>query len=157
MSSVSSVTVRRATPDDLASILEHTEAFAREAGVGWFNRATARKGIRRALKNPRRFGQIYVVVADDGSVIAQFMLTPKFNEWRNGWTLEISSVFVSDKHRGKGICGLMLREIDSLARQAGDVVELQLYVRSDNLPAVRAYLRDGYQQTTCVVMEKVLE
>jgi GNAT superfamily N-acetyltransferase len=82
------------------------------------------------------------------------MLTVEWSDWRDGWFWWIQSVYVEPEHRRQGVYALLHRYVRELARRAGDVVGLRLYVERDNERARRVYERLGMRPTAYLVYEE---
>ncbi len=93
--------------------------------------------------------QLYVLRADNGKIIAALSVVPK-NEldectcWKmNENTKELARVVVEIDHRGKGLAGEMVRQIERIL-QKQNCLAIHLSVAKGNLPAYRTYLECGF-------------
>jgi GNAT superfamily N-acetyltransferase len=82
------------------------------------------------------------------------MLTVEWSDWRDGWFWWIQSVYVDPAHRRRGVYAALHEHVRALARGAGDVVGLRLYVERDNTRARRVYQRLGMRPTGYLVYEE---
>lgn len=145
--------VRLATVADLTGLLLLATEFARQTETSSFDPDTARAGILAALRDPDRHGQFVVVEDGDRAVIGQAMLIRVWDEWQNGFVLEITSVCVTEPWRRRGVCSALLQYAEDFARSQ-DTVLLRLAVKVDNTAAFAAYRKHGFQGTDLVVLEK---
>ena len=147
------VTLRKATVDDLDVIVEFNCGIARETEDKELDLAIVTPGVRRLLEDPTK-GE-YFVAECDGRVVGQVMYTHEWSDWRNGDVLWLQSVYVHADYRGRGIFGLLLAEIQNIADSNPDVVGLRLYVETENTTAQGTYLKNGFKLPGYLVMEKM--
>ena len=74
-----------------------------------------------------------------GQVVGQLMITYEWSDWRNGVFWWIQSVFIREDCRRKGIFSALHRHVEMLARSAGDVCGIRLYVERENRRAQKTY------------------
>ncbi|HEY8518428.1 MAG TPA: GNAT family N-acetyltransferase [Candidatus Binatia bacterium] len=144
--------VRPAIPADRDVLVEFACAMARETEQRELDVATVRAGVEALLADPTR-GRVFVVDLG-GRAVATLMLTLEWSEWRNGFLWWIQSVYVAPEHRQRGFYRMLHEHVRALAREAGDVRGLRLYVERDNRRAQATYRRMGMEETGYLVYEE---
>lgn len=150
---MSSTTLRKATLDDLETIVAFNQALASETEGTQLDAAVLTPGVRRLLEDNQK-GE-YFVAENDGQVVGQIMYTREWSDWRNGNLLWLQSVYVHKDHRGRGVFGLLLSQLQKLADSADDIAGLRLYVERENETAQGTYLKHGFHKPGYVVMERL--
>ena len=118
--------VRRATLDDLETIVRLNAAMALETEAKTLDRDTLRAGVGRLLSDALR--GFYMVAESAGQIVGQLMVTFEWSDWRNAYFWWIQSVYVTPEFRRKGVYRLLERSVKSQALQMGDVCGIRLYV-----------------------------
>jgi GNAT superfamily N-acetyltransferase len=136
-----SVSVRRATEDDLEHLVACNSGLAAETEDTHLSRDTLLAGVRAALGDPNR--GFYLVAKDDGARAGALLITKEWSDWRNAWFWWIQSVFVLPEFRKRGIYAALHNEVLSLARRSGDVCGIRLYVDHENERAKATYEKMG--------------
>lgn len=132
--------VRRARPDEAAQIAEFQIAMARETEDLELDPATVAAGVQ-AVFDDANLGS-YLVVEENGRLLASLMLTPEWSDWRNGTVLWIQSVYVLPEARGRGLYRDLYHHCQGLVGQDG-VRGLRLYVDLTNENARKVYAHLG--------------
>ena len=145
------LTIRKAVPDDLKTIVEYNLALARETEDKTLDEPTLTAGVREMLNNPAR-GE-YFVAEGDGQIVGQTMYTREWSDWRNGDLLWLQSVYVHADYRRQGVFGRLLDELRQIAARDPGVVGLRLYVERENSPAQATYQKHGFRLPGYLVME----
>jgi GNAT superfamily N-acetyltransferase len=145
-------TVRRATADDAALIVDYNLRLALESEDKVLDPAVLAPGVARVLADPTR-GR-YFVAEIDGRVVGQLMITTEWSDWRNGWIWWIQSVYTDTPARRQGVFRALYEHVVRTARNEGDVVGLRLYVENDNHAAQATYLRMGMTSAGYLVLEQ---
>lgn len=143
--------IREARPDDAAVIARFNIAMAMETEGRALDEATVKRGVEGGLARPDLCR--YHLAEIDGCVVGQLMITYEWSDWRNGVFWWIQSVYVDPAHRGRGVFKRLYRHVESLAREAGDVCGLRLYVEHENAAAQRCYEQLGLNATEYHVYE----
>lgn len=146
------VAIRQATPDDLDVICEFNTRMAAETEDVVLDPERLREGVRQILNDPDR--GLYFLAETGGRVVAQTSITFEWSDWRNGWFWWLESVYVLPEMRGQGAFRAVLQHIESLARAAGDVCGIRLYVDGDNQAAAEVYDRLGLPVSRYHMREK---
>ncbi len=148
------VNVRRANSADRTTLIEYNRAMAWETEHKQLDHNVLSRGVDAALADPAK--GFYLVAECDGEVVGQLMITTEWSDWRNGWFWWIQSVYVRPDARKQGIFRSLFHEAERLARNAGDVVGLRLYVERENVNAQRTYESLGMNDAAYLVFEKML-
>lgn len=143
-----SIKVREARKSDLDSIVDFNIRLARESEDKSLEPSVVREGVRRLLADPG-LGR-YLVATDEDRVVGQLMHTFEWSDWRCGMFWWLQSVYVAHEYRRAGVFSALFEQLLAMAREAGNVCGLRLYVENDNLAAQQTYerrdMRDpGYQ------------
>ena len=107
------ITIRKATLDDLATIVEYNQRLAQETEDKRLDTETLTAGVRTILADSTK-GEYFVAEADD-RVIGQIMYTREWSDWRNGDLLWLQSVYVHADYRGQGVFGQLLAQLQNIA------------------------------------------
>ena len=131
------IDIRRATPDDLAFIVESNIAMAQETEGLALDEARVRAGVEAVLANDSL--GFYLIAEIDGSPAGQLMVTYEWSDWRNGLWWWIQSVYVRLEYRRRGVYTALHRHVAEAAQAAGGVCGIRLYVEQDNTTAQQVY------------------
>jgi GNAT superfamily N-acetyltransferase len=146
--------VRAALAEDAAVLAEFNAAMARETEDRELDLRLLGSGVERALSDPTR-GR-YWVAEVEGRIVGCLLVTVEWSDWRDGWFWWIQSVYVAPAWRGIGVYGALHEHVRNLARAAGDVVGIRLYVDRENSRAQRTYRRYGMLETGYLLFEETL-
>lgn len=131
------VKVRRASPEDLESIVRFNAAMALETEGKVLDVETLREGVAAVFQ--RRGLGFYYVAEVDGRVVGQLMITTEWSDWRNSYYWWIQSVYVEADHRRLGVYRTLHNFVAAEAQEEGGVQGLKLYVDRDNKRAQSVY------------------
>lgn len=129
-------TIRKATIDDLETILDFNLNMALETEDLVLPPEKLRPGIKAALLDENK--GIYFVAEQNNIVVGSLMITREWSDWRNAWVAWIQSVYVIKDFRRQGIYSALYEHIKSKAI-AGEFAGIRLYVDKTNLPAQKTY------------------
>jgi GNAT superfamily N-acetyltransferase len=146
------VTIRRATPADLNTIVEFNLRLAEESEGKALNRELLGAGVAAALDDPSKGP--YFLAEDDGQVVGQMQVTTEWSDWRNGWFWWIQGVYVRPAARRRGVFRSLYQHVAAAAKADPEVIGLRLYVERDNHRAQQTYVNLGMEWTTYGVMER---
>ena len=149
-----SVHIRRATTADQAILVEYNRCMAWETERKSLDDRALSDGVAAALADSSKGWHLGAEIA--GEVVGQLMITREWSDWRNGWFWWIQSVYVRDGNRRQGVFQALFQETERLAREAGDVVGIRLYVERENLIAQRTYEQLGMGDAGYLVFDKPL-
>lgn len=137
--------VRAARPGDAAMLVAFNEAMARETEDLALDRDRLAAGVEAVFADPER-GR-YVVVEEEGRVVAALMLTREWSDWRNGFFWWIQSVYVRPEARRRGHYRRLYEHVRAEASRDPAVCGLRLYVERENRTARRTYADLGMTET----------
>ena len=127
--------VRKATSDDLNSIVDFQLFMAKETEEILLDKKVVNEGVLSVLTDNLK-GQYYVAEMD-GKVISSLLTTFEWSDWRNGTVLWIQSVFVLPKFRRKGIYRSMYSFIKKEVLNNQKLKGIRLYADKSNYAAYK--------------------
>ncbi len=139
------ITVRRADPRDLDTIVRFNLAMALETENLALDPQVLRAGVTAALTDDRK--GCYYLARIDAHVIGQLMITYEWSDWRSAWFWWIQSVYVTPEFRKQGAFRTLFSHVRDLAGQTPDVCGLRLYVHRENHKAQTVYAALGMRKT----------
>jgi len=145
------MTIRDATPNDLATIIDFQFRMAIETEDLTLDRATVTHGAKAVFSDPSK-GKYYVA-EQNGLVIGCLMTTFEWSDWRNGNVLWIQSVYIDKKFRGAGVFRKLYTHVQALVSSSPDVKGIRLYVDKQNKAAQEVYQRIGMNGDHYLVYE----
>lgn len=146
-----STMIRKATLDDLDTVVRFNLALAKESEGRELNETRVSAGVTALIVDEQKGS--YFLVEQDSRVIAQTMITYEWSDWRNGNFWWIQSVYVAPEHRGTGIFSQLYRHIHKLALETPNVCGLRLYVDHENQHAADIYRALGMQDAHYDLLE----
>ena len=146
-----SISIRDARAADAETIVEFNARIALETEDEKLDPETVASGVRKVLDD-RSLGRYWVAEAD-GEIVGQIMTTFEWSDWRNGMLWWIQSVYIRPDHRRRGVFSRLYRHVESLAREADEVVGLRLYVEKENQRAQLTYRNLGMTMTGYRIMQ----
>lgn len=149
------LTIRRATLSDAETIAVFNEAMALETEGKTLDPETIRAGVAALLSRPDL--GFYLVAEHEGAVAGQLMITFEWSDWRNRLFWWIQSVYVRPEQRGRGVYRALHVRVREMAREAGSVCGLRLYVERENAAAMETYRRMGMHETHYRLFEETWE
>lgn len=157
------ISIRSATPDDAATIVEFNRRLAWETEQKRLDDAVLTAGVQAALSRPDYARYFVAETTLDGTagatstkptIIGQLMITFEWSDWRNGLFWWIQSVYVHADHRRRGVFRALYDHVETLARATPDVCGLRLYVEHENAAAQATYKNLGMHPPGYVVFER---
>ena len=145
--------IRRASHEDVETLIEFNCAIARETEGKELVRETVSRGVRRGLEQGDEV--VYYVADDDTGPVGSLMLTREWSDWRDGWLVWIQSVYVTERLRGRGVFRSLLEHVTRELRRQPDVVGVRLYVEAENTRAQAVYHRTGFADANYKVLEQI--
>ena len=144
--------VRKATIEDLSTLVEFTSREAEEAEGSVKERDRLQIGIRAALEDPS-IATYWILVDESNNPIASISALREWSDWNAGYYWWIQSMYVAPAYRGKGHLETLLGAVLEAAR-AENALELRLYVHKENRVAVRAYKKAGFSASPYLTMSR---
>jgi GNAT superfamily N-acetyltransferase len=171
------IQVRRATVDDLDTLVRFNAAMAQETEGKALDLARLRSGVMALFQDP---GRGFYLVAEvptallskreippspfyereargDWQVVGQLLITTEWSDWRNAYFWWIQSVYVAPDHRRRGVYRALENYVRAEARRCGDVCGLRLYVDQHNHVAQQVYARLGMARSHYYLYEVEFE
>ena len=142
--------IRRATPDDVPTLVAFNAALAVESEGKVLDRAVLEAGVRAALADPAK--GCYVIAERDGEAIGQTGVTFEWSDWRNGWYWWIQSVYVREDARRGGVFSAIYKHLEAEAAADPQVIGLRLYVENENHRAKATYAKLGMTDENYMLM-----
>lgn len=149
------IRIREARSTDANQIAEFNRRLAEETESKSLDPSTVLSGVQALLDAPEQ-GRYYVADADD-ELVGQLLLTYEWSDWRNGRFWWIQSVYVSARHRRRGVFSALYGHVEQLARLDPAVCGLRLYVEEHNASALETYRALGMSPTGYHVLEIELD
>jgi RimJ/RimL family protein N-acetyltransferase len=140
------ITIRKARPEDAASLVELGSAVGREPEAwllntdGWRSVGEERRYLRALKRHPHA---AVFVADDDGAVVAR--LSVARDPHAASRHVADLGLFVAMSHRRRGIGRALLEQAVDWAREAG-VTKLELHVFPWNEPAIMLYEGFGFER-----------
>ncbi len=147
-----SVTVRAASAQDLATLVEFNRAMAAETEDKGLDEVALRAGIAYLLKHPAE--GFYLVAEIDAVVAGALMVTFEWSDWRNGRFWWIQSVYVGPAFRRKGVYSALHQTVRQKALRDSQACGIRLYVETENLGAQATYAGLGMTETAYRLYEE---
>lgn len=158
--------VRPATTNDLDVLVDFVLAEATEAEGATKLPSTVRQGIHRGLVDDT-LARYWVLESTNEAekaatsetggevtpvvVVGSISIVREWSDWHATFYWWIQSMFLDPQVRGKGLMKLLLDAVRATAKTE-QVKELRLYVHRDNQRAVKAYRREGFQDSEYDIM-----
>ena len=122
--------IRPAQAADLPVLVAMQKAYATDSAGTTLAEDSIRRGIAMAWAEP---GLARIYVADlDGAVIGMVVVTNEWSEWRGGVVYWLTSLYVAEEHRRKGVLSSLYRFArDQVAREP-NAVGVRMQVRKHN-------------------------
>lgn len=137
--------IRNAREDDIPLIVDFQEKMALETEQRTLDEDELLKGVQAVFNDPAK--GFYMVVEINEDVVASLLITPEWSDWRNRNFLWIQSLYVSPKHRRKGIFAELFKAVRQKVMGSDSFAGIRLYVDQHNLPAQEAYRRVGMKSS----------
>lgn len=143
--------VRKATTDDIVSIVDFQLKMAAETEGVQLNESTVFKGVLAVIDDKSK-GQYYVTEINK-KVVASLLTTFEWSDWRNGTVLWIQSVYVLKEYRRKGIYRNMYSHIKNLVLENEKLNGIRLYADKSNTTAHKTYQDLGMNHDHYITFE----
>jgi ribosomal protein S18 acetylase RimI-like enzyme len=134
--------IRPARVADVPALLNLMEGLYAEDGSVPFSRDTHRHATEKLVDSPA-LGQIFVM--EVGAVLVGYaVLTWGYSLENGGKQGLLDEMYVAPTHRGGGLAGRVLRQMETACRESGARM-VRLEVERENKGAQRLYLRHGFR------------
>ncbi len=143
--------VRKATTEDIFSIVEFQLKMASETEGIQLDEPTVFKGVSAVVNDPGK-GQYYIAQINS-EIVASLLTTFEWSDWRNGTILWIQSVYVLKEYRRKGVYRNMYAHIKNMVMENENLNGIRLYADKSNLPAHKTYQELGMNHDHYVTFE----
>ena len=142
--------VRKATIEDLSTLVEFTSQEAEEAEGSTKDFKRLEKGIKTALENPS-IAVYWMLFDETNRPIGSISALREWSDWNAGYYWWIQSLYIVPEHRGQGHITKLL---DAVAKEmrSQNGLELRLYVHRSNTKAIRAYEKVGFEKSPYEIM-----
>ena len=147
------ITIRRATADDSATLVEFNRALARETEGTVLLPQVIAAGIDNLLANDAL--GFYIVAEQCDRVVGSLLVTTEWSDWRNGMFWWIQSVYVLAECRRNGVYRAMYQHVKTMAKTDPQVCGFRLYVERENSVAQETYRALGMEETPYRVFEEL--
>lgn len=145
--------IRRATPQDLATIVQFNLALVREARGKELDPTRLQKGVQAVLNDGNR--GFYTVAELENRVIAAVLVTFEWSDFSNAWFWWLQDVYVEPDCRQQGIFRALYQYLKDQATQS-NVCGLRLYVYKGNARAQAVYEKLGMLPSDSLMYEERL-
>ena len=142
--------VRRATIDDLATLVEFTSREAEEAEGSVKDLERLAMGIKAALED-NSIATYWVLIDQLDHPIGSVSALKEWSDWNAGYYWWIQSMYIVPEQRGQGHMSKLLDAVEKeMKNQNG--LELRLYVHQNNDKAIRAYEKASFEKSPYKIM-----
>ena len=154
--------VRRANSMDLAALVSMRiqEAYEKDANFHC-NETTVMHGVNAGLLEDGPGGLLqprYYVCTEGDTIVGMIGISPRWNDLSAGCVWVITSMYVSETHRGQGIGGKMVREGAISDAEIFDVSELIVNVGADDMKKEGVFFeRLNFVSNYDVIMSRTIE
>ena len=145
------IRVRRAVREDAGTIASFNAVMAVETEGITIPDEVAHPGAEAVFDDPSL--GFYLVAESDGAIVGSLMITYEWSDWSNALYWWIQSVYVSSEHRRRGVYRALHNGVLELARDAGNVRAIKLYVFEDNERAKSTYGSMGMERAHHAIYE----
>jgi ribosomal protein S18 acetylase RimI-like enzyme len=155
MPDLDNLNIRRAKPEDAATIASFSAAMALETEGRRLDLERLQKGTIALLESIDRgfFMVAELEQAGDRQLLGQLMITYEWSDWRNGVFWWIQSVYVDPVWRRQSIFRRMHETVMTTARASPNVCGVRLYVEESNNVAQAVYRKVGLTPSSYAIFE----
>lgn len=146
--------IRLANAADADEFVQFNQAMAFETEGKQLDPNVVGPAVAAVFADERK--GFYVVAEDDDRVVGGLMITYEWSDWRNAWFWWIQSVYIHPEARGRKIYTKLYAFVKEIAREAGDVYGIRLYVENDNSLAQRIYEKVGMEQSHYLMYDEAI-
>jgi ribosomal protein S18 acetylase RimI-like enzyme len=155
MPALDHLNIRRAGPEDVATIASFSAAMAHETEGRRLDLDRLHLGTIALIEAPARgfFMVAELEQADDRRLLGQLMVTYEWSDWRNGVFWWIQSVYVDPAWRRNGVYRRLHDTVVEMGKADQKMCGIRLYVARDNRAAQTVYRRVGLTRSMYDVYE----
>ena len=150
--SVSSITIREATLEDLDVLVACHVAYGREGEGTELDEDRLGKGIEGVLHSRDR--GFFLMAEVDGRTVGEMQVRYEWSTWRNATFWWLENVYVLPEWRRRGIFTAMHRYVYNEARRRDEVCGIRLYAAAENQGARQTYRSLGMTGHLCEFFEQ---
>ena len=148
------LTIRRATEEDVDTLVAFTLREAHEAEAADKDAEGVRAGVLAAFADPPA-ATYWVAESAAGDIVASISAVTEWSNFHGAHYWWIQSLYIRPESRGGGLVDALLDHVAEHAAAAG-AVDLRLYVHTSNLRAIRAYERCRFETAPYAIMRRAL-
>lgn len=131
------VTVRRARPEDAATLVDYQMRLAHESEGLSLDQETVTRGVGAVFADPSKGS--YWVAEEDGGIVGVLLTIPEWSDWRNATVLWIHSLYVVPEARRRGVFKAMYQTLREQVARSEELAGLRLFVDKANERAIEVY------------------
>ena len=143
--------IRKASNNDINTIVTFNYLMAKETEAILLDKNILKLGVKSVITAPSKAQ--YWIAENNNEIIGQLMVTYEWSDWRNGDMWWISSVYVTENFRRRGVFSALYKHIEHMAKENLGCCGIRLYIEKHNKRAQKTYLSLGMNDAGYDVME----
>ena len=143
--------IRKESNNDINTIVTFNYLMAKETETILLDKKIVKLGVKSVITDPS-IAQ-YWIAENNNEIIGQLMVTYEWSDWRNGDMWWISSVYVTENFRRRGVFSALYKHIERMAKENPGCCGIRLYIEKQNERAQKTYLSLGMNDAGYDVME----
>ena len=143
--------IRKASNNDINTIVSFDYLMAIETETILLDKRIVNLGVNSVITDPSKAQ--YWIAENNNEIIGQLMVTYEWSDWRNGDMWWISSVYVTENFRRRGVFSALYKHIEHMAKENPGCCGIRLYIEKHNERAQKTYLSLGMNDAGYDVME----
>ena len=143
--------IRKASNNDINTIVTFNYLMAKETETILLDKNIVKLGVKSVITDPSKAQ--YWIAENNNEIIGQLMITYEWSDWRNGDMWWISSVYVTENFRRRGVFSALYKYIEHMAKENLGCCGIRLYIEKHNERAQKTYLSLGMNDAGYDVME----
>ena len=143
--------IRKASNNDINTIVTFNYLMAKETETILLDKNIVKLGVKSVITDPSKAQ--YWIAENNNKIIGQLMITYEWSDWRNGDMWWISSVYVTENFRRRGVFSALYKHIEHMAKENLGCCGIRLYIEKHNERAQKTYLSLGMNDAGYDVME----
>jgi ribosomal protein S18 acetylase RimI-like enzyme len=149
------LSIRKATPSDIPTLIRFQQSLAIETEGVNLDRETLESGMRAMFADPSK--GVYYVAVSGIDIVGCHMVTYEWSDWRNGMVYWLQSVYVKQDFRKHGVFRMMFSNLLMEVKNNPQIAGLRLYVDKSNQRAQEVYKAMGMNGDHYTVYELMKE